>query len=577
MADAESSRILRKQNCVLTEATRELAISAVRVPNCSPCPLPIESQSQDPHYPFCVLDISINVNNLAISPDSSTVWVCDISNSNVLAINTAGSIIVTIPISQLTTGIAVSPDGQFVYVTQAIPYFVRINTTTYSLQSFNVTGQFLGSFILNSIVANNEYVWGTSIFNILRYSFALEFAQGESINPERPQFIAANSNNPNIWFTTVTPYQSNKLLYIDLAIGIPSSIGLTSSPTGIVLTSDGATVWLCYSDSFVSRINTSTLVKIDIPIQTTGPAVSIALSPDNAFVWITSGNTITQVNTVSNVAITWIVATAPFTLGLAVSSDNSTIWAGAGNSIRKLTILSPPQVILVEGLPISNGSTALLLLTIIHGRAVDLTSYVQAADGSPLTFILPLNIGGSVEINGSILTAYQTTPYLPITVTTSSNCIQEPSSITLNVVLTVPAFVTPKESNYTLSKIAACPLYTLNQIPLNPCLTVAPTFTPPVLETPSPLNPYPYVTTPPSALHQYRSVPRIRSINQIATVVRGQSASEATIRKQTATLQGNKAPTTTFFRKPVPLPPCIPRFVRPPPYPPAPPCRTKPL
>jgi hypothetical protein len=269
----------------------------------------------------------------------------------------------------------------------------------------------------------------------------------------------------------------------------------------------------------------------------------------------------------------------PFTLGLAISSDNSTIWVAAGNSIRKLTIPSPPQVILVDGLPVPNGGSALLLLTVSHGRAVDLTSYVRAVDGSPLTFILPLNIGGAVEINGSILTAYQTTPYLPITVITSSSCTQEQGSIILNIVLTVPAFVTPTESNYTLSHVTACPLYILNKIPPNPCFTVAPnqgTFTPSSF-SPTSLNPYPYVTTPPDDLHQYRSLPRIRGIDQITKVVRGQSSSEATTRKQTAVLRGHVASTNPFFRKPIPPPPCPTRLIPQPPYQPSPPCRVKPL
>ena len=229
----------------------------------------------------------------------------------------------------------------------------------------------------------------------------------------------------------------------------------------------------------------------------------------------------------------------------------------------------------VEGLPVSSGGTVLLLLTIIHGRAVDLTSYVQAADGSPLTFTLPLNLGGSVELTGSILTAYQTTPYLPITISS----ITESGSIILTIILTVPDFVTPKESSYTLSKVTGCPLYILNQIPLNPCRTIAPnqaTIGDPSF-SPTPLNPYPYVSTPPGALHQYRSIPRIRGIDQIATVVRGQSSSEATGRRQVAVLRGHVASTNPFFRKEIPPLPCPVPFVRPPPYPVLPPCRTKPL
>lgn len=230
--------------------------------------------------------------------------------------------------------------------------------------------------------------------------------------------------------------------------------------------------------------------------------------------------------------------------------------------------------ITVEGHPVLSGGSARLLLTVNHGRAVDLTSYVQAADGSPLLFTLPVNIGGSVELAGSILTAYQTTPYLPITISS----LEESGSMILNIILTVPTFVTPSESNYILSKVAACPLYTLNKIPPNPCqFTTVPnqgSFTP--FPSPaSPLNPYPYVTTPPNELHQYRSIPRIRKIDQITTVVRSQSSSESTTRRKTATIQGHVSSTNPFFRKSLPALPCPVPFEARPPYPPDRPCRIR--
>lgn len=134
------------------------------------------------------------------------------------------------------------------------------------------------------------------------------------------------------------------------------------------------------------------------------------------------------------------------------------------------------------------------------------------------------------------------------------------------------------ESNRILGGVTACPIFTVNKIPPFPCtFTTTPTEgTLELTESPNIADQqYPYVTTPPTALYQYRSYQRISGIDQIATVVRTQSASETTTRRKTAVVYGNVAPETTFFRKPVPLAPC---FVRPlplPPYPPAPPCRQR--
>jgi hypothetical protein len=139
---------------------------------------------------------------------------------------------------------------------------------------------------------------------------------------------------------------------------------------------------------------------------------------------------------------------------------------------------------------------------------------------------------------------------------------------------------TQSESNRILGRVTKCPIFTLNKIPPFPCkFQVAPPNQGTLVFPDPPLSideqPYPYVTTPPNALYQYRSYQRISGIDQIATVVRTQSASETTKRRLNAVIYGNVAPTTTFFRKPVPLAPC---FVRPlplPPYPPAPPCRQR--
>ncbi len=141
--------------------------------------------------------------------------------------------------------------------------------------------------------------------------------------------------------------------------------------------------------------------------------------------------------------------------------------------------------------------------------------------------------------------------------------------------LTYQYGTTTSELNYLLNKVSSCPLYSLNQIPPTSCqFTAAPdqgTFSLP--PDPTPGAPYPYVTTPPGALHQYRSIPRIRGIDQITTLVRGQSASEATTRRQEAVLRGNVASTNPFFRKPLPPPPCVVPFTPKPPYAAAPPCR----
>jgi len=573
MADAESSRILKQQTCILTEATRELA--TINTPVCGSCPLPISIPSFPPYQDCSSLIIGGDgPTSIVISPDSLTAWVIT------------------------------SDEGD--------EQLYRIDQTT----DTSAGTIYMGYLRRIAVDSTNTYIWGTNSAGVIRIEIATYDISGPLAVGNNPQGIAISPDNLTVW---VANYQDNTVSYINAATfqvyGVPIPVGsrpldLVVTPTTVyVINSNGNTVSCISTSSYtvtntftvgnnpqriaispdnsilwVANTNSNTISVIDstigFPIQTINIShpVALAISPDYSSVWVTQGflNTVTRIDALTYAAISTI-SIGNFPLGIAINPDNSAVLIAntTSNTVTKLYIPSPPPSFLVEGLPIPDGGAATLLITVIHGRSVDLTTYVQASDGSLLTFILPFNIGGSVALSGSILTAYQTITTLPITVRSPSNCFQTPGSMILNIILTVPAFVTPSESNYILSKVAACPLYTLNKIPPNPCrFVVAPdqgTLTLP--PDPIPGQPYPYVTTPPGALHQYRTIPRIRGIDQITTLVRGQSASEATTRRQQAVLRGNVESASPFFRKPLPPPPCSLPFIPKPPYPPAPPCR----
>jgi YVTN family beta-propeller protein len=578
MADAESSRILRKQNCVLTEATKELAATAVRVPTCSSCPLPITAAPVPP-YQDCSSTIPVGnmPDSIAISPDSLTAWVANDGESakTVSRIDqTTNEVIKTIDLNVRIYGIAIDPSNTYVWVATVIGVF-RIEIATDDV-SGPITVGFNPSGI--AVSADNSTVWVSN-----NGDNTVSYIDTATLNVSLPIPVGLRPRGLVVSPTTVyvVNNRSNTVSCINtITHTVDRDYPVGRGPINIAISPDNSKLWIInYTDSTISVLDSATgalLKLINLP-----QANGIAISPDYSSVWVTRQflNTVTHINALTYVPISTVNAGLN-TSGVAINPDNSAVLIvnSTSNTVTKLYIPSPPPSFLVEGLLVPSSGIALLTLTILHGRAVDLTSYVRAVDGSPLTFILPLNLGGAVEINGSILTAYQTTPYLPITVTTSSSCTQEQGSMILNIVLTVPAFVTPSESNYTLSHVTACPVYILNQIPPNPCKSlIQGTLSSNNTFSPTPLNPYPYVTTPPDDLHQYRSLPRIRGIDQITKVVRGQSSSEATTRKQTAVLRGHVASTNPFFRKPIPPPPCPTRFVPQPPYQPSPPCRVKPL
>jgi YVTN family beta-propeller protein len=577
--DAESSRILKRQTCVLTEATKQLAASAVRTPTCGTCTLPVVP-APPPPYQDCSSSIPVGYypSSIAISPDSLTAWVVndgdDGGGSGISRINQlSNEVIHSFSVSALNE-IAIDPSNSYVWITTNYQGVIRIDISNNVILPSIPVGNVLEGI---AISPDNSTVWVANYYdNNVLYFNTVTFTPIFTIPVgQNPTQIVISSDGLFVYVLNTTD-KSISVIYNYIVI---NTFTVVNYPTDLALSPDNSKLWITNGDT-ISVLNSSTGALLQT-INILNP-YSLAISPDYSSVWVTQNDSYT----VSRIDATTyeIISTIPvgnYPTGIAINPDNSAVLIvnSYSDTVTKLYTPSQAPNFRVEGLPVPSGGSALLTLTILHGRAVDLTSYVQAADGSPLTFTLPLNLGGSVELAGSILTVYQTTPYLPITVTTPSSCTQEPGSMILNIILTVPAFTTPKESSYTLGKVNGCPLYILNQIPTNPCLTVAPnqgTFGQPSF-SPTSLNPYPYVSTPPGALHQYRSIPRIRGIDQIATIVRGQSSSEATRRREVAVLRGHVASTNPFFRKPLPPLPCITRLVPQPPYPPDRPCRVKPL
>ena len=578
--DSESSRILKRQTCVLTEATKQLAASAVRIPSCKTCPLPVVPAPAPP-YQDCSSSIPVGYypSSIAISPDSSTAWVVndgdDGGGSGVSRINQLSNEVTNSFSIGSPNEIAIDPSNSYVWITTNYQGVIRIDISNNVILPSIPVGNVLEGI---AISPDNSTVWVANYadnnvlyFNTATFTPIFTIPVGQT-----PTQIIISSDGLFVYVLNITD-RSISVIYNYTVI---DTFTVVNVPTDLALSSDNSKLWITNGNT-ISVLNSSTGALLQT-INILNP-YSLAISPDYSSVWVTQNNpanTVTRINATTYEIIS-IIPVGNEPAGIAINPDNSAVLIvnSYSNTVTKLYTPGSPPNFLVESLSVPNGGSALLTLTIIHGRAVDLTSYVQATDGSTLLFTLPLNLGGSVEIAGSILTAYQTTPYLPITVSTISSCTQEQGSMILNIVLTVPDFVTPKESSYTLGKVNGCPLYILNQIPMNPCLTVAPdqaTIGDPSF-SPTSLNPYPYVSTPPGALHQYRSIPRIRGIDQIATVVRGQSSSEATGRRQVATLRGHVASTNPFFRKPLPPLPCPVRFVPQPPYQPDRPCRVKPL
>jgi DNA-binding beta-propeller fold protein YncE len=579
MADAESSRILQLQTCVLTEATQNLSKYSIPTPLCGSCPLPI-SLPPIPPYQDCSSSIPVGFNpsSIAISPDSLTAWVVNegdgggggsVSRINQLTNEVINSFPLPFP-----NEIAIDSSNIYVWITTNNDGVIRIDISN----NIILPSILIGYYNLEGIAIspNNSIVWVANYDynNVLYFNTATFTPISTILVGQNPTKIVISIDGLFVYVLN-SGDQSISVIY---NFSVIKTFTVINYPTDIAISPDNSKLWITNNgNNTISILNSTTITGVLLHTITITKPYGIAITPDYSSVWVTQNDsyTVARINAITYEILSTI-SVGNYPTGIAINPDNSAVLIVNTYSNTVTKIYTPPSPsFIVEGVPVPNGGSAILLLMIIRGRSVDLTTYVQASDGSALTFLLPINIGGSVGLYGSTLTAFQTTPGLPITVISPSSCTQTPGSMILNIILTVPAFVTPIESDYLLNKVSACPLYILNQIPPTSCqFTAAPdqgTFSLP--PDPTPGAPYPYVTTPPGALHQYRSIPRIRGIDQITTLVRGQSASEATTRRQEAVLRGNVASTNPFFRKPLPPPPCVVPFTPKPPYAAAPPCR----
>ena len=102
---------------------------------------------------------------IAVSPDGTKVYVTNLGNNKVSVIDTATNTVITnVPVGSIPIGVAVTPDGSKVYVANQNSNNVSvINTTTNSvIQTVNVGispnafGQFIVPILITPIITWNN-------------------------------------------------------------------------------------------------------------------------------------------------------------------------------------------------------------------------------------------------------------------------------------------------------------------------------------------------------------------------------------------------------------------------------------
>jgi YVTN family beta-propeller protein len=256
---------------------------------------------------------------LALTPDQSLIYVADSSADTVSAINTGTNTVVsTIKVGDIPDGVAVTPNGGFVYVANNGGNNPQSNTVSVISTDSNT--------VVQTITV------GPAPFL-------------PKVTPDGTHVYVANQNNT--------------ISVIDTATNTVSSTIQVDGPTGLAFTPNGAFAYVAeYTNPgtvAVLAIPSNTLVTtIPLGAGTTDP-IKVAITPDGSLAYVANlgSNNVSVINTATNTVLATIpVGTSPY--GIAASADGTLVYVGnVGDST--LSIISTATNTVISTLPVSDG------------------------------------------------------------------------------------------------------------------------------------------------------------------------------------------------------------------------------
>lgn len=221
---------------------------------------------------------------IAVTPDGEFVYVSNFSEGTVSVIKTADNTVIDIPVEAGPLGVSVTPDGAFVYVNNYYDNSVSV------IETFNNTvidtiqvGD--GPFCV-SVTPDGEYAYVTN-FNADTVSVIQTFNNTVIDIPVEAGPFGV-SVTPNGAFAYVNNFASDTVSVIRTSDNkVIQSIPVGGGPSGVSVTPDGAYAYVNnYFDDSVSVIQTSNHTVIDTIQVGDQPYGGIAVSPDGKFVYV---------------------------------------------------------------------------------------------------------------------------------------------------------------------------------------------------------------------------------------------------------------------------------------------------
>ena len=259
------------------------------------------------------------------------MFVANGGTATLSAVSTAtNQIVTTITVSTNPQGVAVTPDGNFVYVTNhGNAYVSVVNTNTNSVVAQISVGVNPFGIAVNpdgSIAYSTSFGNGGMVTAINTSTFAIISAVRVGGTPEGIQV------SPNSEFIYVAQSSSNDLLVLNDSLGVVATIPVGQDPTGVAISPDGRFAYVSNNVSdTVSVINLSSYTVIKTVTVGSGPE-GIAAAPNGKTVYVTNhiSNNLSVINTSTFSVIT--INTEQDPIGVSVNPNNKFVYVSNFNS-----------------------------------------------------------------------------------------------------------------------------------------------------------------------------------------------------------------------------------------------------
>jgi len=271
----------------------------------------------------------VDLINPVITPDGTTLYV-SVSGSNEVAVfNLVAETLITMIPASSPAGMAITPDGAFVYVVNQNPggldTITKIDVATNTVATVIPTGSTNGNSQDIAITPDglHAYIVKENDNLVIPIDLTTDVVGAPILVEFAPVAIAITPNGETAY---VVNSISNSVTPITIATNMPGpSIPVGADPLGIAITSDGTTVYVTNGlDGTVSAISTATnMVIATIPVGAS--PYNVAITPDSKFVYVTNGappGDVVIIETTTNT----VVGTISFvnaTTGIAISPDQA--------------------------------------------------------------------------------------------------------------------------------------------------------------------------------------------------------------------------------------------------------------